>query len=96
MKKTENSQEKKNYIEVAGVKYNVRMTMGVLLSFKKETGRDLEKFDESNLEDSAILLYCICKSSARVDKKEFPFSSHEEFADHISFEQLNSIDLQFK
>lgn len=60
--------------------------MGAFLQFKRETGKEVTEMADS-LSEQVVFLYCCIASAARADKKPFAYTL-EEFADHISLEDM--------
>lgn len=74
-------------IDINGVVYPCRLTMGAMLRFKRETGKDVgEGMDVSA---TITLLWCACKSACNADKVGFEYSL-DDFADNITPEQLSA------
>ena len=70
-------------IEVKGVSYPCRMTMGAMLRFKRETGREVSELDSTCLSDLAVLLWCCVASAASADGLDFSLSLLD-FCDRLS------------
>lgn len=78
-------------IKVNGKEYPVRITMGALLRFKRETGKDVSEVSSGDVADMVILLWCCVVSACAADGVEFNLSL-EAFADSLdpkSMETLN-------
>lgn len=60
--------------------------MGAFLQFKRETGKEVTEMTDS-LTEQVTFLYCCIASAARADKKTFAYTL-EEFADHVSLEDM--------
>ena len=71
---------------VDGKEYPCRPTMGAMLRFKRETGREVTDIDGS-LEDLTTYLWCCVCSACRREGKEFNMSLMD-FADHMDPEDL--------
>ena len=54
-----------NKIRIGGKEYPCQMTMGALLRFKKETGREVTEVKGDSISDMITLLWCcvasVCK-----------------------------------
>lgn len=68
--------------------YPCRMTMGALLRFKHETGKDVSEMGDS-VSDMAILIWCCVVSACNADGVEFGLSA-EDFADRIDPEEMKA------
>lgn len=76
----------KTYITVDGKDYPCRQTMGALLRFKQETGRDVTEM-RGDLSDACVLLWCCVVSASAADGVEFGYSL-TDFADRLSPDDL--------
>lgn len=63
------------------------MTMGAMLRFKRETGREVSEMDEKSLSDLMTLLWCCVASASRADNLSFSYSL-EDFCDKIDPEDM--------
>lgn len=70
-------------ITVNGTVYPCRQTMGAMLRFKRETGRDVSKMDPSDLADLTTFLWCCAASESKHEGLDFSLSL-EDFADAIT------------
>lgn len=77
-------------ITVNGQNYPCRMTMGAMLRFKQETGRDVSQTDSST-SDLITLLWCCIVSACAADRVEFGHSL-QEFADLCDLKVLNDFN----
>lgn len=77
---------KKLTIEICGKEYPCRQTMGSMLRFKRETGRDITATD-GGAADMCVYLWCCVVSACKADGVEFGMGL-EDFADCIEPEQL--------
>lgn len=74
-------------IEVNGQEYPCQMTMGALLRFKHETGKDVADLNDTS--DVIILLWCCVASASNAHGIEFSMSLLD-FADRLSPELLET------
>ena len=74
-------------IEINGKPYPCRVTMGALLRFKRETGRDVGQISQDDVSDLVILLWCCIASASKADGVEFGMSLMD-FADRLDPEAL--------
>ncbi len=54
-------------IEVGGKSYPCRLTMGAMLLFKQQTGKDVRQLTDGDLEGMLVLMWCCMKSACRAD-----------------------------
>lgn len=75
-------------IKVDGKAYPCRQTMGAMLRFKQETGKEIDAIG-NNVSLICTFLYCCVVSACKHDGIEFDLSLMD-FADSISPADLNS------
>lgn len=69
-------------VTVNGVTYPCRPTMGAMLRFKKETGKEVTELTGDSLSDLCAYLYCCVASASAADGREFKMTLME-FADAL-------------
>lgn len=74
-------------ITINGKRYPVRQTMGALLRFKKETGRDVSEIKPDDVSDMCTLLWCCIVSACKHDGVGFDLSLMD-FADGMAIEDV--------
>lgn len=79
---------KKIEVTVRGVSYPCRPTMGAMLRFKKETGKDITEIQSDSFADLCVYLYCCVASASAADGVEFNMSLME-FADALDPETMS-------
>lgn len=70
-------------ITVDGTAYPCSPTMGAMLRFKEETGREITEIDAKSFTDLCTYLWCCVVSASRREGKEFGMSLMD-FADRIT------------
>lgn len=70
-------------IEVNGMAYPCSPTMGAMLRFKQETGREITEINPSSLSDLCTYLWCCVVSASKREGKEFDMPLMD-FADSIN------------
>ena len=60
-----------------------RVTMGAMVRFKRESGRDVSTIQDGDIADLILLLWCCIKSACRHDRITFDISL-DDFADGIT------------
>lgn len=70
-------------IEIEGREYPVRMVMGALLMYKRETGHDASEMDASDMEALLLLFYCCVVCASRAEGIDFPYT-FEQLCDLIT------------
>lgn len=81
---------KKIEITINGRHYPCRVTMGAMLLFKRETGREATEIDGGALSDLITFVWCCAKSASRAEGVDFQLSL-DEFADSISAEDAGEV-----
>ncbi len=76
-------------VVVNGVAYPCHPTMGAMLRFKKETGKEITEIKADSLSDLCTYLYCCVASASAASGKAFGMSLME-FADAMSPEDMQS------
>lgn len=74
-------------IEIEGKKYPCYQTMGAMLRFKEETGREAASITDGALSDMVIFLWCCIRSACRREGIAFDYKV-EDFADRMTFEDV--------
>ena len=65
------------------------MTMGAMVRFKNESGKDVSKLEKTNISELVLFVYCCVKSACNADKVEFDYD-FESFADLMEPDAANS------
>lgn len=80
---------KKIMIEVGGKAYPCHLTMGAMLLFKQNMGKDVaEGLDGEDIEEMLMFLWCCIVSTCRGDHVDFELS-FEEFCDLLTPESMS-------
>lgn len=66
----------------------MRITMGAMLRFKRQTGNDISRMG-SDLSQMAILMYCCVASACNADGVPFDLDL-DKFADGLQMDALNA------
>ena len=69
-------------ITVDGKEYPCRPTMGAMLRFKQETGREVTQIEPGDLSGLVTYLWCCARSACKREGVDFPLSLMD-FADAI-------------
>lgn len=73
---------KQGKITIGGVDYPCRVTMGAMLRFKRETGKDVSAMNGNDVADLVTFMWCCVKSASAADGVEMPLAL-EAFADAL-------------
>lgn len=76
-------------VTINGVDYPCRPTMGAMLRFKKETGKEVTELQNGSFSDLCAYLYCCVASASSADKVPFDMSLMD-FADALSPEDMTA------
>ena len=79
----------KVYVVINGKELPCRPTMGAMLRFKKETGKEVTEIENGSLSDMCAYLYCCVASACAADKVPFSMSLMD-FADSLSPEDMTA------
>lgn len=79
----------KNKINIAGKDYPCRVTMGAMVRFKNEAGKDVSELEKTNISELVLFIYCCIKSACNADKVNFDMDL-DLFADSLEPENVNS------
>lgn len=74
-------------ITINGTVYPCSPTMGAMLRFKQETGREASEIDTSSLSDLCTFLWCCTASAAKREGIPFDYSLMD-FADNVTPEDM--------
>lgn len=80
---------KNTEIEINGEKYPCRLTMGAMLRFKEETGKEVPEMDQNSLTEACTLMYFCAVSACKADKRDFDMSLMD-FADAVQAGDLEA------
>lgn len=80
---------KKNEITIDGKTFPCRPTMGAMLRFKRETGKEVTEIDTTSFTDLCTYLWCCIVSASKHDGKDFNLSLMD-FADSISPDDMTA------
>ena len=72
-----------------GKAFPCRPTMGAMLRFKKETGKEVTEIENGSFSDMCAYLYCCVASACAADKVPFSMSLMD-FADSLSPEDMTA------
>lgn len=80
---------KKVEILVNGKAFPCRPTMGAMLRFKRETGREITEIEQGSFSDICTYLWCCIVSASKHDGIDFNLSLMD-FADSISPDDMSA------
>ena len=78
-------------IVIKGKEYPARITMGAMLRFKRETGRDISEAKSTDVSDMVVFLFCVVEAASHDEGVPFPFTL-EEFADALTPDSLTILE----
>ena len=76
-------------VTINGVAYPCRPTMGAMLRFKKETGKEVTEITSNSLTDLCTYLYCCVASASAADGVDLKMSLMD-FADALNPEEMTA------
>ena len=77
-----------NKVIICAKEYPSRVTMGAMIDFKRETGKDVNEIG-ADIEQLTMFMYCCVRSACRADKMDFQLT-FEQFADGINLEDFTA------
>lgn len=75
-------------VTINGVDFPCRPTMGAMLRFKKETGKEVTEIENNSFSDLCTYLYCCVASACAADKVKFNYTLLD-FADALSSDDMS-------
>lgn len=87
-KRIKNTLRMKATITIDGKQYPCAHTMGAMIRFKEETGREVTGIQPDAVSDLAVYLWCCVVSACRREGVEFKYQLMD-FADRIALEDLS-------
>lgn len=77
-----------NKLTIAGKAYPCRVTMGAMVRFKHESGKDVSRLGQDDIAELVLFIYCCVKSACNADgvAMELDF---ETFADSLEPTSVN-------
>ncbi len=76
-------------VNIDGKEYPIKMTMGAMMRFKQETGKEVNDID-MGFSENATLIWCCIKSACAHEKVDFNVSLME-FADSIDVKDVETV-----
>ena len=77
-------------VNINGTAYPCRITMGAMLLFKQQTGREATTISNDAISDLIIFIWCCIRSASRHDRVDFNLTL-EDFADGITPDEAGAI-----
>lgn len=78
-----------NKLKIVGKEYPCRVTMGAMVRFKNEAGKDVSELKQTDISELVMFIFCCVKSACNADKVEFDMD-FETFADSLEPDSVNS------
>lgn len=76
-------------IKLGDKEYPCRVTMGAMVRFKNETGKDVSRLEKGDISELMQFVYCCVKSACNADKVAFTYD-FETFSDLLEPDTVNS------
>lgn len=73
---------KKNVITIGGIEYPCRLTLGVIKTFKEQTGKELADIG-TDMVALGTLIHIAASKSGLKEKKPFPWQTADDLMDDI-------------
>lgn len=81
-------EKKLSKLVIAGKQYPCRVTMGAMVRFKHEAGKDVSELKQTDISELVLFIYCCVKSACNADKEAFDMD-FETFADSLEPDSVN-------
>lgn len=78
-----------NKINIKGKEYPVRLTIGAMVAYKRDTGEDFTQFRGDDMEKLGCILFHSARVACKIDGIDFPFQSADEMLDFVDVEQAS-------
>lgn len=82
-------------IVINGKDYPCRITMGAMVRFKRESGKDVSELNVSDLADLVLFMWCCVVSACNADDVEFGIA-FDKFADLLEPSSVNGFYEDFQ
>ena len=76
-------------IEIGGVEYPAGVTMGAMLRFKRETGKEVTEIGTGDISLLATYMWCCVVSGCNREGRKFEYTL-EDFADNVTPEVVSA------
>lgn len=83
------NEKKLNKLNIAGKEYPCRVTMGAMVRFKNEAGKDVSELKQTDISELVLFIFCCVKSACHADQVDFEMD-FEMFADSLEPDSVNS------
>lgn len=83
------NEKKLNKLKIAVKEYPCRVTMGAMVRFKNEAGKDVSELKQTDISELVLFIFCCVKSACHADKVDFEMD-FETFADSLEPGSVNS------
>lgn len=75
-------------IRIGDQLYPAYQTMGAMLAFKQETGKEVTEIPATDISGMMVYLFCVVRSACKREKVEFPFTDTQALGDGITLEDF--------
>lgn len=74
-------------IRIKGQEYPCRVTMGAMVRFKRESGKDIREVNQTDVDLMLMFVWCCVKSACNADEVEFDIA-FDRFVDMLEPEDF--------
>lgn len=74
-------------IRIKGQEYPCRVTMGAMVRFKRESGKDIREVDQTDVDQMLMFVWCCVKSACNADGVDFDIA-FDKFVDMLEPEDF--------
>ena len=76
-------------IRIKGQEYPCRVTMGAMVRFKRESGKDIREVNQTDVDLMLMFVWCCVKSACNADEVEFDIA-FDRFVDMLEPEDFTA------
>ena len=77
-------------IKIQGKEYPVRLTIGAMVAYKRDTGEDFTQFRGDDMEKLGCIIFHAVRTAGKSDGVAFPFDKPDDMIDYIDMDQATA------
>lgn len=79
-----------NKIKIQGKEYPVRLTIGAMVAYKRDTGEDFTQFRGDDMEKLGCIIFHAMRTACKSDGVAFPFDKPDDMIDYVDMDQATA------
>ena len=79
-----------NKIKIQGKEYPVRLTIGAMVAYKRDTGEDFTQFRGDDMEKLGCIIFHAVRTACKSDGVAFPFDKPDDMIDYVDMDQATA------